>query len=53
MIPAVSGSPVVTEDVLDGMLRLPEVVQQQIQLSTNSAQNQLLRTEFYYEQVGM
>ncbi|XP_041668136.1 zinc finger FYVE domain-containing protein 26 isoform X2 [Cheilinus undulatus] len=46
----VAGSPVVTEDVLDGMLHLPEVVQQQIQLSTNSAENQLLRSEFYYEQ---
>ncbi|XP_034530705.1 zinc finger FYVE domain-containing protein 26 [Notolabrus celidotus] len=46
----VAGSPVVTENALDGMLHLPEVVQQQIQLSTNSAENQLLRGEFYYEQ---
>ncbi|XP_049452932.1 zinc finger FYVE domain-containing protein 26 isoform X1 [Epinephelus fuscoguttatus] len=46
----VAGSPVVTEEALDGMLHLPEVVQRQIQLSTNSAENQLLRTEFYYEQ---
>ncbi|XP_074548541.1 zinc finger FYVE domain-containing protein 26 [Halichoeres trimaculatus] len=46
----VAGSPVVTENALDGMLHLPEVVQQQIQLSTNSAENQLLRSEFYYEQ---
>ncbi|XP_038584174.1 zinc finger FYVE domain-containing protein 26 isoform X2 [Micropterus salmoides] len=46
----VAGSPVVTEEALDGMLHLPEVVQRQFQLSTNSAENQLLRTEFYYEQ---
>ncbi|KAL7380753.1 hypothetical protein ABVT39_023353 [Epinephelus coioides] len=46
----VAGSPVVTEEALDGMLHLPEVAQRQIQLSTNSAENQLLRTEFYYEQ---
>ncbi|XP_054470599.1 zinc finger FYVE domain-containing protein 26 isoform X2 [Anoplopoma fimbria] len=44
------GSPVVTEEALDGMLHLPEVVQRQIQLSTNPAENQLLRSEFYYEQ---
>lgn len=48
---AVDGSPVVTEEALDGMLHLPEVVQRQIQLSTNAAENQLLRSEFYYEQV--
>ncbi|XP_051244231.1 zinc finger FYVE domain-containing protein 26 isoform X4 [Dicentrarchus labrax] len=46
----VAGSPVVTEEALDGMLHLPEVVQRQIQLSTNPAENQLLRSEFYYEQ---
>ncbi|XP_040916541.1 zinc finger FYVE domain-containing protein 26 isoform X2 [Toxotes jaculatrix] len=46
----VAGSPVVTEEVLDGMLHLPEVVQRQIQLSINPAENQLLRSEFYYEQ---
>ncbi|XP_037652726.1 zinc finger FYVE domain-containing protein 26 isoform X1 [Sebastes umbrosus] len=45
-----AGSPVITEEALDGMLHLPEVVQRQIQLSTNPAENQLLRTEFYYEQ---
>ncbi|KAM3595590.1 uncharacterized protein V6R79_025751 [Siganus canaliculatus] len=45
-----AGSPVVTEEALDGMLHLPEVAQQQIQLSTNPAENQLLRSEFYYEQ---
>lgn len=48
---AVSGSPLVTEEALDGMLYLPEVVQRQIQLSSNAAENQLLRSEFYYEQV--
>ncbi|TMS21187.1 Zinc finger FYVE domain-containing protein 26 [Larimichthys crocea] len=46
----VAGSPVVTEEALDGMLHLPEVVQRPIQLSTNPAENQLLRSEFYYEQ---
>lgn len=40
-----------TEQALDGMLRLPEVIQQKIQLSTNAAENQLLKSEFYYEQV--
>lgn len=33
------------------MLYLPEVVQRQIQLSSNAAENQLLRSKFYYEQV--
>lgn len=33
------------------MLYLPDVVQRQIQLSSNAAENQLLRSEFYYEQV--
>ncbi|XP_068437134.1 zinc finger FYVE domain-containing protein 26 isoform X2 [Clinocottus analis] len=46
----VAGSPVVTEEALDGMLHLPEVVQRQIKLSTNAAENQLLKSEFYYEQ---
>ncbi|KAI4787518.1 hypothetical protein KUCAC02_036414 [Chaenocephalus aceratus] len=46
------GSPVVTEEALDGMLHLPEVIQRQIHLSTNPAENKLLRSEFYYEQVG-
>ena len=48
---AVAGSFVVTEEALDGMMHLPEVIQRQIQLSTNPAENQLLRNEFYYEQV--
>ncbi|XP_059209282.1 zinc finger FYVE domain-containing protein 26 [Centropristis striata] len=46
----VAGSPVITQEALDGMLHLPEVIQRQIELSTNSAENQLLRSEFYYEQ---
>uniref|UniRef100_I3KUA6 Zinc finger FYVE domain-containing protein 26 n=1 Tax=Oreochromis niloticus TaxID=8128 RepID=I3KUA6_ORENI len=46
----VDGSPVVTEQSLDGMLHLPEVVHRQFLLSTNPAQNQNLRSEFYYEQ---
>ncbi|XP_071354919.1 zinc finger FYVE domain-containing protein 26 isoform X2 [Trachinotus anak] len=46
----VAGSPVVTEEALDGMLHLPEVVHRHIQLSTNPAENQLQRSEFYYEQ---
>lgn len=41
-----------TEEALDGMLHLPEVVHRHIQLSTNAAENQMLRSEFYYEQVG-
>ncbi|KAJ4921336.1 hypothetical protein JOQ06_021860 [Pogonophryne albipinna] len=45
-----TGSPVVTEETLDGMLHLPEVIQRQIHLSTNPAENKLLRSEFYYEQ---
>lgn len=48
---SVSGSPLATEDALDGMLYLPEVVQRQIQLSSNTADNQLLRSDFCYEQV--
>ncbi|XP_039897877.1 zinc finger FYVE domain-containing protein 26 isoform X2 [Simochromis diagramma] len=48
---ALDGSPVVTEQFpLDGMLHLPEVVHQQFLLSTNPAQDQHLRNEFYYEQ---
>ncbi|XP_034713924.1 zinc finger FYVE domain-containing protein 26 isoform X1 [Etheostoma cragini] len=46
----VAGSPVVTEEDLDGMLHLPEVVQRKIHLTTKPAENQLLRSEFYYEQ---
>ncbi|XP_041827427.1 zinc finger FYVE domain-containing protein 26 isoform X2 [Melanotaenia boesemani] len=46
----VAGSPVVTVEPLDGLLCLPEVIHRQFQLSTNTAENQLLRSEFYYEQ---
>lgn len=46
----VAGIPVVTQEALDGMLHLPEVVHRRIQLSTNPAENQLQRSEFYYEQ---
>lgn len=53
---AVSGSPTAAtatdNEDLDVTLRLPEVFQRHFQLSTSAAQNQLLRTEFYYEQVG-
>lgn len=51
VICAVVGSSVVTEESLDGMLHLPEVVHRQIHLSTNPIDNQLLRSEFSYEQV--
>ncbi|XP_038158670.1 zinc finger FYVE domain-containing protein 26 isoform X1 [Cyprinodon tularosa] len=44
------GSPVVSQEALDGMLHLPEVVHRQFSLSTDPAENQLLRTGFYYEQ---
>lgn len=57
--PAVSGSPTVAaaaavedNEDLDRTLHLPEVFQRHFQLSTSAAQNQLLRSEFYYEQVG-
>lgn len=40
-----------TEEALDGMFHLPEVVQRQIRLCTSPADNQLLRSKFYYEQV--
>ncbi|KAM4724156.1 zinc finger FYVE domain-containing protein 26 isoform 2-T3 [Anableps anableps] len=46
----VIGSPVVSQEPLDGMLHLPEVVHRQFRLSTNPAENQLRRGEFYYEQ---
>lgn len=56
---AVSGSPATAaatsaenDEDLDRTLRLPEVMQQHFQLSTSAAQNQLLRSEFYYEQVA-
>uniref|UniRef100_A0A3B3CS37 Zinc finger FYVE domain-containing protein 26 n=1 Tax=Oryzias melastigma TaxID=30732 RepID=A0A3B3CS37_ORYME len=40
-----------TQPDLDGMLHLPEVVHRRFQLSTNPAENQLLRSGFYYEQL--
>ncbi|KAM4625378.1 zinc finger FYVE domain-containing protein 26 [Polymixia lowei] len=46
----VAGSPVGSEGALDGLLHLPEVVERRIRLGTNPGDNQLLRTEFYYEQ---
>ncbi|XP_023807372.1 zinc finger FYVE domain-containing protein 26 isoform X1 [Oryzias latipes] len=45
----VGGSAETPQD-LDGMLHLPEVVHRRFQLSTNPAENQLLRSGFYYEQ---
>lgn len=43
-------SPLSSPDDLDGTLQLPEVTHQQIQLCTNPSENQLLRSEFYFEQ---
>lgn len=42
-----SENPLVTEEALN----LPEVVHRQVQLSADAPDNQLLRSEFYYEQV--
>lgn len=42
-----SETPLVTEEALN----LPEVVHRQVQLSPDAPENQLLRSEFYYEQV--
>lgn len=50
-VPAVVGNAAETQPDLDGMLHLPEVVHRRFQLSTNPAENQLLRSGFYYEQV--
>ncbi|XP_068194782.1 zinc finger FYVE domain-containing protein 26 isoform X2 [Antennarius striatus] len=47
---AEAGSPTSAEEPLDGILHMPEVVHRQIHLSTSPAENQLLRSEFYYEQ---
>lgn len=41
-----------TEEAVHGLLYLPEVVHRQVQLSSSAPENQLLRSEFYYEQVG-
>ncbi|XP_056914393.1 zinc finger FYVE domain-containing protein 26 isoform X7 [Takifugu flavidus] len=43
-------NPLVPEETLHGLLYLPEVVHRQVQLSPNAPENQLLRSEFYYEQ---
>ncbi|XP_057714797.1 zinc finger FYVE domain-containing protein 26 isoform X2 [Corythoichthys intestinalis] len=48
--PGEAGSPVMTEDALNGMLHLPEMAPRQIRLSTDPAENQQLRNDFYYEQ---
>ncbi|XP_037550770.1 zinc finger FYVE domain-containing protein 26 [Nematolebias whitei] len=46
----VIGSPTATREPLDGMLHLPEEVHRQFKLSLDPAENQLLRSEFYYNQ---
>ncbi|XP_055017123.1 zinc finger FYVE domain-containing protein 26 isoform X2 [Boleophthalmus pectinirostris] len=43
-------SPRAPEEDVEGTLHLPEVTHRQIQLCTNPAENQLLRSEFYFEQ---
>ncbi|CAL9686821.1 unnamed protein product [Knipowitschia caucasica] len=43
-------SPGAPEDTVAGTLHLPEVTHRQIHLCTNPAENQLLRSEFYFEQ---
>lgn len=47
----VAGSPASAEEMLDGVLCLPEVPQRQYRLSPNPEENQQLHSEFYYEQV--
>lgn len=44
-------NPLVTEETPHGLIYLPEVVHRQVQLSSSAPENQLLRSEFYYEQV--
>lgn len=39
------------EEALQGLLYLPDVVHRQVQLSCHAPENQLLRSQFYYEQV--
>ncbi|XP_072314504.1 zinc finger FYVE domain-containing protein 26 [Eucyclogobius newberryi] len=43
-------SPGAAEDPVAGTLHLPEVTHRQIQLGTNSTENHLLRSGFYFEQ---
>lgn len=45
-----AGSPTSIDGVLNGVLSLPEVQRKQYRLSPNPAENQQLKTEFYYEQ---
>ncbi|XP_036431084.1 zinc finger FYVE domain-containing protein 26 isoform X2 [Colossoma macropomum] len=47
---AEAGSPLSSDGVLDGVLSLPEIPQKQYRLSPNPAENQQIRSEFYYEQ---
>uniref|UniRef100_A0A8C1BV50 Zinc finger FYVE domain-containing protein 26 n=1 Tax=Cyprinus carpio carpio TaxID=630221 RepID=A0A8C1BV50_CYPCA len=42
--------PATVDGVLNGVLSLPEVPQKQYRLSPNPAENQQLKSEFYYEQ---
>uniref|UniRef100_A0AAR2J1K8 Zinc finger FYVE domain-containing protein 26 n=1 Tax=Pygocentrus nattereri TaxID=42514 RepID=A0AAR2J1K8_PYGNA len=42
--------PLSSDGVLDGVLSLPEIPQKQYRLSPNPAENQQIRSEFYYEQ---
>uniref|UniRef100_A0A671QY10 Zinc finger FYVE domain-containing protein 26 n=1 Tax=Sinocyclocheilus anshuiensis TaxID=1608454 RepID=A0A671QY10_9TELE len=42
--------PASVDGVLNGVLSLPEVPRKQYRLSPNSAENQQLKSEFYYEQ---
>ncbi|XP_016388523.1 zinc finger FYVE domain-containing protein 26-like isoform X1 [Sinocyclocheilus rhinocerous] len=46
----VVGSPASVDGVLNGVLSLPEVPRKQYRLSPNPAENQQLKSEFYYEQ---
>ncbi|XP_059373273.1 zinc finger FYVE domain-containing protein 26-like isoform X2 [Carassius carassius] len=46
----VVGSPASADGVLNWVLSLPEVPQKQYRLSPNPAENQQLKSEFYYEQ---
>lgn len=47
----VAGSPASIDGVLNEVLSLPEVPRKQYRLSPNPAENQQLKSEFYYEQV--
>ncbi|XP_051504260.1 zinc finger FYVE domain-containing protein 26 isoform X2 [Myxocyprinus asiaticus] len=45
-----AGSPASIDRILNGLLSLPEVPRKQYRLSPNPAENQQLKSEFYYEQ---